>query len=40
LLDTIRRYGVIVDQRNGQVLPKTTSQFRETLHQRTAAHWT
>jgi N-methylhydantoinase B len=40
LLDTIRRYGVIVDQRNGQLLPKTTSQFRETLHQRTAAHWT
>jgi N-methylhydantoinase B len=39
LLDTIRRYGVIVDQRDGQVLPKTTSQFREMLQHRTAAHW-
>jgi N-methylhydantoinase B len=39
LLDTIRRYGVIVDQRNGQLLPKTTTQFRESMRQRAAAHW-
>ena len=39
LLDTIRHYGVIIDQRNGQLLPKTTAQFREMLQRRTAAHW-
>lgn len=39
LLDTIRRYGVIIDQRDGQLLPKTTAQFRESLQGRTAAHW-
>jgi N-methylhydantoinase B len=39
LLDTIRRYGIIIDQRNGQLLPKTTAQFRESLQRRTAAHW-
>jgi N-methylhydantoinase B len=39
LLDTIRRYGVIVDQRNGQLLPKTTAQFRESFQQRAASHW-
>jgi len=39
LLDAIRRYGVIIDQRNGQVLPKTTGQFRESMRRRTAAHW-
>ena len=40
LLDAIRHYGVIVDQRDGQLLPKTTGQFRETMRQRSAAHWT
>jgi N-methylhydantoinase B len=39
LLDTIRRYGVIVNQRDGQLLPRTTAQFREMLRHRTAAHW-
>jgi N-methylhydantoinase B len=39
LLDTVRHYGVIIDQRNGQLLPKTTGQFREMLQRRTAAHW-
>lgn len=39
LLDAIRRYGVIVDQRDGQLLPKTTRQFREMMQQRTAARW-
>jgi len=39
LLDTIRRYGVIIDQRDGQLLPKTTAQFRESFQQRAAAHW-
>ena len=35
----IRRYGVIIDQRNGQLLSKTTEQFREMMLRRTAAHW-
>ena len=39
LLDTVRRYGVIIDQRNGQLLPKTTGQFREMMLRRGAAHW-
>jgi N-methylhydantoinase B len=39
LLDSIRRYGVIVDQRNGQLLSKTTGQFREMMQRRSAAHW-
>ena len=39
LLDTIRRYGVIIDQRNGQVLPRTTRQFREMLQHRMVPHW-
>jgi N-methylhydantoinase B len=39
LLDTVRHYGVIIDQRNGQLLPKTTGQFREMMLRRSAAHW-
>lgn len=39
LLDTIRQYGVIVDQRDGQLLPNTTRQFRDMLDRRTVAHW-
>ncbi|MFM9105236.1 MAG: hydantoinase B/oxoprolinase family protein [Chloroflexota bacterium] len=39
LLDTIRQYGVIVNQRDGQLLPNTTRQFREMLDRRTVAHW-
>jgi N-methylhydantoinase B len=39
LLDSIRRYGVIIDQRNGQLLFKTTEQFREMMLRRSAAHW-
>jgi N-methylhydantoinase B len=39
LLDSIRRYGVIVDQRNHQLLFKTTGQFREMMLRRSAAHW-
>lgn len=39
LLDAIRRYGVILDRANGQVLPATTRQFRESLKQRCAPYW-
>ena len=36
---SIRRYGVILDWGTGELLPKTTGQFREMLQRRTAAHW-
>jgi N-methylhydantoinase B len=37
--DLIRQYGVIVDWGSGELLPKTTQQFRDMLKRRTAAHW-
>ncbi|UHD43856.1 hydantoinase B/oxoprolinase family protein [Aureimonas altamirensis] len=38
-LDTIRRYATILDWETGEVLPKTTRQFRESFEKRTVAHW-
>jgi N-methylhydantoinase B len=38
-LDLIRRYGVIVDRSTGELLERTTEQFREMLQRRAAAHW-
>ncbi|GAB2651100.1 hydantoinase B/oxoprolinase family protein [Prescottella soli] len=39
MLDLIRRYGVIVDWGTGELLPTTTTQFRELLQNRAAQHW-
>lgn len=39
LLDTIRRYGVILDLSTGEVLPRTTAQFRAMLKRRAASWW-
>ncbi|MEH6719549.1 MAG: hydantoinase B/oxoprolinase family protein [Aurantimonas endophytica] len=39
-LDAIRRYATILDWETGEVLPKTTEQFRESFEKRTVAHWT
>ncbi|SEO38274.1 N-methylhydantoinase B [Salinihabitans flavidus] len=39
-LDAVRRYAVILDWETGDLLPKTTGQFRESFERRTAAHWT
>ena len=39
VLDAIRRYGVILDWGSGELLPRTTEQFRAMLARRTAAHW-
>ncbi len=39
MLDLIRRYGVIVDWGTGELLPTTTTQFRELLRTRAAQHW-
>jgi len=38
-LDVIRRNGVILDWGTGELLPRTTEQFRSMLRRRTAAHW-
>jgi N-methylhydantoinase B len=38
-LDLIRRYGVIVDWGTGELLERTTEQFRAMLQRRAVAHW-
>lgn len=38
-LDLIRRYGVILDWSNGELLERTTEQFREMLQERAASEW-
>jgi N-methylhydantoinase B len=38
-LDLIRRYGVILDWSNGELLERTTEQFREMLEKRAASEW-
>jgi N-methylhydantoinase B len=39
LLDVIRRHGVILDWGTGELLPKTTGQFRAMLQRRMVPHW-
>ena len=38
-LDMVRRYGVIVDWGTGELMPKSTKQFRDSFIKRTAAYW-
>ena len=38
-LDLIRRYGVILDWGTGELLPRTTEQFRAMLQRRMVPHW-
>ncbi|RXT07126.1 hydantoinase B/oxoprolinase family protein [Ammoniphilus sp. CFH 90114] len=38
-LDLIRRYGVILDDQTGEILPNSTKQYRETLYKRTLKYW-
>jgi len=38
-LDLIRQYGVVLDWSSGELLERTTEQFREMLHERAAAEW-
>jgi N-methylhydantoinase B len=35
----LRRYGVILDWGTGELLPRTTEQFRAMLQRRAARHW-
>lgn len=39
LLDVLRRHGVILDWGTGELLTRTTEQFREMLSRRASAHW-
>ncbi|MBN9673851.1 hydantoinase B/oxoprolinase family protein [Roseibium aggregatum] len=39
VLDVVRRHAVILDWETGEVLPKTTEQFRDSFEKRTVAHW-
>ncbi|QFU81800.1 hydantoinase B/oxoprolinase family protein [Natronorubrum aibiense] len=38
-LDLVRRYGVILEWESGELLERTTAQFREMLERRAAAEW-
>jgi N-methylhydantoinase B len=38
-MDMVRRYAVIVDWGTGELMPKSTEQFRDTVKTRTADHW-
>jgi N-methylhydantoinase B len=38
-LDAVRRHAVILEWETGEVLEKTTAQFRESFEKRTVAHW-
>lgn len=37
--DLVRQYGVIVDWGTGELMPKSTQQYREMLKKRSAAYW-
>lgn len=39
ILDVVRRYAVILDWKTGDVLEKTTAQFRENFYKRTLICW-
>ncbi len=39
VLDLVRRYGVILDWDTGELLPKTTEEFRAMLQRRMVPHW-
>jgi N-methylhydantoinase B len=38
-LDAVRRFAVILEWESGDVLEKTTAQFRESFEKRSVAHW-
>lgn len=39
VLDVLRRHAVILDWETGELLEKSTAQFRESFEARTVAHW-
>jgi N-methylhydantoinase B len=38
-MDLVRHYGVILDWGTGELLPRTTEQYREMLKRRAVAAW-
>jgi N-methylhydantoinase B len=38
-LDVVRRYAVVLDWKNGALLPNSTEQFRDMFRKRSAAKW-
>lgn len=38
-MDAVRRYAVILEWGSGELLPKSTIQFRESFELRSVAHW-
>ena len=38
-LDAVRRYAVILDWGTGELMPKSTEQFRDAFYRRSATHW-
>ena len=39
VLDLVRHYGVILDWGSGEVLPRTTKQYRDLLRRRSVNEW-
>jgi N-methylhydantoinase B len=39
ILDAVRRYGVVLDWGTGELLPRSTTQFRNMLARRSAEYW-
>ncbi len=39
ILDCVRQHGVILNWGTGELLPRTTEQFRATFARRAVAHW-
>ena len=38
-MDAVRKYAVILDWGTGELMPKSTAQFRESYEKRSVAHW-
>ncbi len=38
-MDAVRKYAVILDWGTGELMPKSTAQFRESFEKRSVAHW-
>ena len=38
-MDAVRRYAVILDWGTGELMPKSTIQFRESFERRSVSHW-
>ena len=38
-MDAVRRFAVILDWGTGELMPKSTNQFRESFERRSVSHW-